>query len=138
MKTDSMSLITLCGLLTGIGLLGIASPGTAAQAQGADAPAVANPDPNPAPTQPPANAVKVEAANTTEAAKPVRLSSGLDEVVKLTKAGVDESVILAFVQNSSVAYHPSAQEIIKLRELGISSAVITALLHRGEELHQRA
>src|SRR5690349_23913031 len=50
-----------------------------------------------------------------------RFSAGLDDVVKLTKAGVEESVILAFVQSSTIAYRPNAQEIVRLRELGVSS-----------------
>jgi hypothetical protein len=66
-----------------------------------------------------------------------RLSAGLDEIVKLIKAGVDESVILVFIQKSPVAYNPDADEIIQLRELGVSSSIITALLRHGEELRQR-
>ena len=66
-----------------------------------------------------------------------KFSGNLDEVVKLFQSGVDEGVILAFVQNSPVANQPSADEIIRLRELGISSDVITAVLRRGGELRSR-
>lgn len=79
--------------------------------------------------------------NAEPAAKPrvaQRLSAGLDDIVKLTKAGVDESVILAFVQSSAIAYRPSAQEIVRLRENGVTSPVIAALLRRGEDLREKA
>lgn len=68
----------------------------------------------------------------------VYLSAGLADVLKLHQAGVDEPVLLAFVQSSSVAYHPSAKEVIYLRDEGISHNVITALLKRGGELRERA
>jgi hypothetical protein len=70
--------------------------------------------------------------------KPTGLSAGLDDIVKLVGAGIEEPVILAFIQNSPVAYRPSAQEIIKLRELGVSGSIISALLRRGDEVRQRA
>lgn len=64
-------------------------------------------------------------------------SPGVAEVLKLSKAGVEEPVIVSFVQNSSVAYSPSADEVVQLRESGISTSVITAMLQRGAELRQR-
>lgn len=66
------------------------------------------------------------------------MSAGLDEVVKLTKAGVSESVVISYVQNSPVAYHPSADEIIKLRENGVSAPIITAVLSRGAVVRDQA
>ena len=127
MKTGSISLVALCGLLAGVGMIGLNGPATVVQAQNAETPSAA-----------PAQPAAADAAKTRPAVKPARLSAGLDEIVKLAKAGVDESVILAFIQSSSVAYRPSAPEIIKLRELGISSAITTALLRRGDEVRQRA
>ena len=67
-----------------------------------------------------------------------RLSWGLDDIVKLSKAGVDESVILTYVSNSGVAYNPTAQDVIQLRELGVSSQITTALMQRGGEVRQAA
>ncbi len=87
-------------------------------------------------TLPPA-AVAERSANTTIAgtgASTTTFSGNLGEVVRLFQAGVDEAVILAFVQNSPIANQPSADEIIKLRNLGISSEVIAAVLRRGGEL----
>ena len=65
------------------------------------------------------------------------LSIGLDDVVKLSKSGVNESVVLAFVENSPVAYHPSADDILKLRDAGVSSKVISAIIQRGGELRRQ-
>ena len=72
------------------------------------------------------------------APKTAKLSWGLDDVVKLSKAGVDESVILTYVQNSGVAYNPTAQDVIQLRELGVSPQVTAALMQHGSEVRQAA
>jgi hypothetical protein len=93
----------------------------------------------PAPARPSAAAVIVTNKSTGPAsAKAPYLSAGLPEIVKMHKAGVDASVLMAFVQNSPVAYHPSAKEIIYLRDQGLSSEIISALLRRGGELRDRA
>jgi hypothetical protein len=76
--------------------------------------------------------------STEASARMPYLSAGLPEIVKMHKAGVDASVLLAFVQNSPVAYHPSAKEVIYLRDQGLSSEIISALLRRGGELRDRA
>ena len=121
MKTSSRSLITLCGVLAGFVPLPLA--GQTADSQPAkSAPADA----------------KSDGAKSNKDTKSLQLSAGLDDIVELAKAGVDESVILAFVESSPVAYHPSAQEVIKLRELGVSTPTIAALLRRGVEVRQHA
>ena len=93
----------------------------------------------PTPANTPTSAIII--TNKSESAIPARtpyLSAGLPEIVKMHKAGVDASVLLAFVQNAPVAYHPAAKEIIYLRDQGISSEIISALLRRGGELRDRA
>jgi hypothetical protein len=75
-------------------------------------------------------------AVVTPIAKPVRLSAGLDEILRLNKAGVEEGVVLAFIQTSPIAYYPTAQEIVILRERGITAPVLTALLQHGAEVRQ--
>ena len=111
MKTGSISLITLCGALAGFSPNVLAGQTAETQTAGA--------------------------ASVTIRAKSADLSPGLTEVVKLQEAGVNESVVLTFVQNSPVAYRPTAEEIIKLHELGISSPIITAVLRRGSEVRQQ-
>jgi len=78
-----------------------------------------------------------EGAKAKNGAAPY-LSVGLPDVVRMHQAGVEESVLVAFVQSSTVAYHPSAKEVIYLRDLGMSQTVITAMLRRGGELRDRA
>lgn len=134
MKTGSISLITLWGLLTGVSSLPLAGQPVYAQTSSGTTATSRSKDIQPGTPSP----VAVKTNNAKQNTKAIRLSAGLDDVVKLHKAGVDETVILAFIENSSVAYHPSAQEIIKLRELGISSPIITTLLRRGDEVRQRA
>jgi hypothetical protein len=124
MKTKSRLLLTACGVL-------------AVAFNGATFAAPAEIDP----VNPPKTArvpVKTNGATSTKAPREARLSAGLDDILKLTQAGVDETVILAFIESSPVAYRPSAPEILKLRELGISPPVISALLRRGEEVRKRA
>ena len=87
---------------------------------------------NPASSPRPAAAIII--TNKTDSSTSARtpyLSAGLPEIVKMHKAGVDASVLLAFVQNSPVAYHPAAEEIIFLRDQGLSSEIISALSRCG-------
>ncbi|HEU0011748.1 MAG TPA: hypothetical protein VFT34_18170 [Verrucomicrobiae bacterium] len=126
MKTGYLLLVSvLCGVLAG--LLPAAS-----RAADEGVPVAKNKE---SALPPPAATATVE---PNAEAKTSRLSAGLDDIVKLTKAGIEEPVILSFIKCSEVAYQPTAQELIKLRELGVSGTVVTALLHRGEELRQRA
>src|SRR5262245_60201346 len=62
------------------------------------------------------------------------LSGDLNEVLKLARAGMDESVILAYVQNSPIANQPSADEILRLRQAGVSPKVIAVILQHGGEV----
>jgi hypothetical protein len=126
MKTGYLLLVSvLCGALAG--LLPVAG-----RAADEGVPVIKNNEsaqPPPAPTS---------TVQQNVEAKPSQLSAGLDDIVKLSKAQVEEPVILSFIKSSEVPYQPSAQEVIKLRELGVSSMAVAALLHRGEELRQRA
>jgi len=86
-----------------------------------------------------ASAQAVNHAATAEVTATVStpaLSTGLDEVVKLSKAGVDESVILVYVRNSPTAYTPTAQDLIQLRDSGVSPTVTAALMQRGDDVRK--
>jgi hypothetical protein len=52
----------------------------------------------------------------------------VSDVVKLVKSGTDEAVVLAFIDNSPLAFQPSATDIIRLRDEGVSSKVIVSML----------
>ena len=91
-----------------------------------------------APAAQPPGAIVITNATNGSAARTPYLSAGLPEIVKMHKAGVDASVLMAYVRNSPVAYHPSAKEIIYLRDQGLSSELISAMLQRGGDLRDRA
>jgi hypothetical protein len=83
----------------------------------------------------PATTVAVVTVNTKSnppAASP-RLSPWANEIVKLAKAGIEEGVILSFVENSGT-FNLGADQIIQLREAGVSSEVITAMLQHDTDL----
>jgi hypothetical protein len=72
-------------------------------------------------------AVKSPAAN-------VYASPWMDEVERLTKAGVDEGVVLAYVINTAGTFNLTADQIIHLKNLGVSPQVINAMLQHDQEL----
>jgi hypothetical protein len=58
------------------------------------------------------------------------------EVVKLQRAGIDNEVILSFVQSSDSSADLSADDIQRLEDFGVSSSVIIAMLDRSQELRE--
>ncbi len=66
----------------------------------------------------------------------IRPGSPLAEVVKLADSGVDESVVLAFVTNSTSTFNLGSQEIIYLNDIGVPGAVIAAMIQRDHMLQQ--
>jgi len=67
-----------------------------------------------------------------------QLSPALEAIVKLSKAGVAESVTLAYIQASPTPYSLDAQDILRLRERGVASQVVTAMMQHGDELRRAA
>lgn len=61
-------------------------------------------------------------------------TSPLAQVARLTQAGVDESVIMAYVTNSSSTFNLDSDRIIYLSDLGATSSLITAMMQRDQEL----
>jgi len=66
-----------------------------------------------------------------------QFSGRINDVVSLSKSGVDQSIILAFIKNSPGPFEPSADEIIKLRDMGISTPVLTAMMERGAQVRDQ-
>ena len=104
------------------------------------APAAAeNPVASPAPGETATDADVVDApAKPISNAKPlpqaVRLTGPAAEVLRLADSGVEESVMLAFVANSTSTFNLGAEEIIYLNDMGLPSAVVTAMIQRDEAL----
>jgi len=58
----------------------------------------------------------------------------LAEIIKLANSGVEESVMMAFVTNSTSTFNLSAEEIIYLKDIGVPDRVVTAMILRDQTL----
>src|ERR1019366_7516172 len=76
----------------------------------------------------PASAEAAAPASASET-RPVQLSPGVPDILKLGRAHVGDEAILAFISNSGRTYHLSVSEILYLREQGVSDQVVTAMLN---------
>jgi hypothetical protein len=77
---------------------------------------------------------KPAANQQTNEAKSKRLpprSKSIQEILKMTQAGVSKEVIKAYIENSPRAYHPSSADMIALKENGVSDDITIALLKRS-------
>jgi hypothetical protein len=75
---------------------------------------------------------KVISAPQPAATTNVSLSAPAAELVKLAQAGVDESVMLAYVTNSPYVFNLSSDDIIYLNDIGVPGAVVTAMIQRDQ------
>ena len=66
----------------------------------------------------------------------VRPTAPVAEVIRLADSGVEESVMLAFVTNSTSTFNLGAEEIIYLNDIGVPSAVVTAMIQRDQALRE--
>ena len=64
----------------------------------------------------------------------IRPSSPTSEVIKLANSGLDESVMLSFVTNSSRTFNLGAEDIIYLKDIGVPGSVVTAMIQRDQEI----
>ena len=73
--------------------------------------------------------------STPATAAPVtKLSSSAAEVARLAQSGVDENVMLAFVNNSTSAFELGSDQIIYLNDIGVPGNVATAMIQRDQVL----
>ena len=56
----------------------------------------------------------------------------LDQVVRLSKSGTDESVVRAYVEKAASPYQITGNDIIQLQDLGVSKNVILALIEHSK------
>ncbi|MDD5139682.1 MAG: hypothetical protein PHY43_05405 [Verrucomicrobiales bacterium] len=64
-------------------------------------------------------------------------TSPLAQVVRLAQAGVDESIIMVYVTNSSRTFNLDSDKIIYLTDLGVPTDVVTAMMQRDQFLQQQ-
>ena len=75
----------------------------------------------------------------TSAAPPVQSKLlNNDAIIKMTKAELDEGIILQTVRSQPGDYRTGPDDLIALKNQGVSQTVITAMLARNSGLQQRA
>jgi hypothetical protein len=62
----------------------------------------------------------------------------LAEIIKLANSGVEESVMMAFVTNSTSTFNLNAEEIIYLKDIGVPDVVVTAMILRDQTLRSES
>lgn len=61
----------------------------------------------------------------------------VDDVIRMTKAGVPEETILSFIDTRSEKFEVSADDIIHLTEAGVSPKVVQTLVDRAKVTAER-
>jgi hypothetical protein len=64
-------------------------------------------------------------------------TSPLAQVIRLTQAGVDESIIMTYVTNSGSTFNLDSDKIIYLKDIGLPGGVVTAMMQRDQQLQQQ-
>ena len=59
---------------------------------------------------------------------PIKFSPGIEEIVELVESGIEESILLAYIENSSTRFRISEEEIVYLRDIGTPESVIELLV----------
>jgi hypothetical protein len=75
--------------------------------------------------------VPAGAASDFPAAASMEFSGGVNDVVKLHRAGVHQSVIRAYITGSTAVFSPSADELVRLHELKLPAELVTQMLEKG-------
>jgi hypothetical protein len=66
-------------------------------------------------------------------AEALQVSPGLQEVIQLLRAGVDEAIVLQHIEQSTQPFEVGTEEIIFLTDLGASGQVISAMMDRDQQ-----
>ena len=114
----------------------LAQSGSQPEAEAVEAPAgrLDNSGTNAGPTTDIADAPAKSIADEKPLPTHLRPGGPVSEVIKLANSGLDQSVMLAFVTNSSSTFNLGAEDIIYLNDIGVPSAVVTAMIQRDQEL----
>lgn len=66
------------------------------------------------------------------------VSAPVAEVARLHLSGLDETVVKAFVEKSTNATSPTADELIYLKDIGVSPRVITAMIQQTARMREQS
>ena len=91
---------------------------------------------SPAQTAPEAPPPPDNSAAASELPSFIFPTSPVAQVIRLTQAGVDESIIKTFVSNSSSTFNLDSDKIIYLKDIGLPNEVVTAMMQRDQQLQQ--
>jgi len=91
------------------------------------------------PAPPPPTAADVAAVPPPSVTPPPTIfpTSPLAQVIKLVQAGVDGSVIMSYVSNSTSTFNLDSDKIIYLSDLGVPNEIVTAMMERDQVLQQQ-
>jgi Family of unknown function (DUF6600) len=64
-------------------------------------------------------------------------ASPLAEVIKLSKAGVSEGVIMTYVTNSSGTFNLDSDKIIYLADAGVANEIVSAMMQHDQQWQQQ-
>ncbi len=79
-----------------------------------------------------------DATKAVDKSKSPGISKSVAEIVQLSKAGLDATVIQTYLEHSNTTTPPTADEIVYMREQGVSQDIITAVIKRGSVLRSAA
>ena len=140
MKTSIFRYLLLGAALTTLALVSACSQqSSGAQAQPAPTQVVSAP-PVPVasaiPLVPPAPEIPPAVAKPAIVPTNIVPTSPLAQVVRLAQGGVDESLIMVYITNSSRTFNLDADKIVYLTDLGLPTDVVTAMMMRDQQLQQ--
>lgn len=56
-----------------------------------------------------------------------------EEILKMTKAGLSDQLVIAHIKMKGVSFEPSTDDIVRLKNSGVSEKVIEAIIRSNEE-----
>lgn len=77
-------------------------------------------------------------ANAVASQPTAKLSAAASGVVKLATSGVPETVIKAYIENSSSAFNLTPDNLVQLQSMGISGALMAEMLTQDKTLKDKA
>ena len=77
------------------------------------------------------------AAKDATKAKPHVLPKGIEEVVRMSEAGVSTEILTKYIEGSGIAYEPTGADIIVMKRRGVSDDVTVVLLARSSKIREQ-
>ena len=75
---------------------------------------------------------------SSAANRPPALSSAVEDIVKLSRADISETVILNYIDTSGTLYDLKPRDVIRLRDEGVKDSVINAMIDQRRKFETNA